>query len=167
MQTARLGFATVLLGFSLAVPAEPAEEFTALLDEVWEWQLAENPMFASQLGDQRYNDRWSDQSIAAIERRQQQTREFLQRVYAIDRSALSAADQLNYELFRRQLQDHVDSFAFNEHLIPFNQRGGVQNLDDNTNRILNIVKAKYDLHDKGEAVEFIVNKYIEYENEPE
>ncbi|MGA1821346.1 MAG: DUF2683 family protein [Thermoplasmatota archaeon] len=41
------------------------------------------------------------------------------------------------------------------------------NLDENTNRILNIVKAKYDLHDKGEAVEFVVNKYIEYENEPE
>ena len=135
MQTARLGFATVLLGFSLAVPAEPAEEFTALLDEVWEWQLAENPMFASQLGDRRYNDRWSDQSVAAIERRQQQVREFLQRVYALDRFALSDADQLNYELFRRQLQDNVDSFAFNGHLIPFNQRGGVQNLDNNTNSL--------------------------------
>ena len=41
------------------------------------------------------------------------------------------------------------------------------NLNDNTNRILNIVKAKYDLHDKGEAVEFIVTKYIEFEDEPE
>lgn len=41
------------------------------------------------------------------------------------------------------------------------------NLNDNTNRVLNIIKAKYDLHDKGEAVEFIVNKYVEYENEPE
>lgn len=40
-------------------------------------------------------------------------------------------------------------------------------LDGNTNRVLNIIKAKYDLHDKSEAVEFVVNKYIEYENEPE
>ena len=40
-------------------------------------------------------------------------------------------------------------------------------LNDNINRVLNIVKAKYGLKDKSEAVEFIVNKYIEFENEPE
>ena len=40
-------------------------------------------------------------------------------------------------------------------------------LNQNINRVLNIVKAKYDLKDKSEAIEFIVKKYIEYENEPE
>lgn len=40
-------------------------------------------------------------------------------------------------------------------------------LNDNINRVLNIVKAKYGLKDKSEAIEFIVNKYIEFENEPE
>lgn len=39
--------------------------------------------------------------------------------------------------------------------------------DDNTNRVLNIVKAKYGLKDKSEAIKFIVVEYIEYENEPE
>lgn len=41
------------------------------------------------------------------------------------------------------------------------------NLNENTNRVLNIVKAKYDLKDKGEAIEFVVREYIETENEPE
>ena len=40
-------------------------------------------------------------------------------------------------------------------------------LNENINRVLNMVKAKYDLKDKSEAIEFIVKKYIEYENEPE
>lgn len=40
-------------------------------------------------------------------------------------------------------------------------------IDENTNRVLNIVKAKYDLKDKGEAIQFVVEKYIEEENEPE
>ena len=40
-------------------------------------------------------------------------------------------------------------------------------LDENTNRVLNIVKAKYGFKDKGEAVEFVINKYIEAEEEPE
>ena len=40
-------------------------------------------------------------------------------------------------------------------------------LDENTNRVLNMVKAKYDLKDKGEAIKFIVTEYIEFEDEPE
>jgi len=40
-------------------------------------------------------------------------------------------------------------------------------IDDNTNRVLNVVKAKYDLKDKGEAIQLVVNKYIEVEDEPE
>ena len=40
-------------------------------------------------------------------------------------------------------------------------------LDENINRVLNIVKAKYGLKDKGEAITLVVNEYIEFENEPE
>ncbi|MFH1506386.1 MAG: DUF2683 family protein [archaeon] len=40
-------------------------------------------------------------------------------------------------------------------------------IDDNTNRVLNIVKAQYDLKDKGEAIELVVSKYIEDQDEPE
>ena len=40
-------------------------------------------------------------------------------------------------------------------------------LDENTNRVLNIVKAKYGLKDKGQAIQTIVKEYVEMENEPE
>lgn len=40
-------------------------------------------------------------------------------------------------------------------------------LDENTNRILNVVKAKYDLKDKGEAVSYLASRYIESEDDPE
>jgi len=40
-------------------------------------------------------------------------------------------------------------------------------IDENTNRVLSIIKAKYALKDKGQAVEFIVKEYVEQENEPE
>ena len=40
-------------------------------------------------------------------------------------------------------------------------------IDENTNRVLNVVKAKYGLRDKGEAIQVVVEKYIEEENEPE
>ena len=40
-------------------------------------------------------------------------------------------------------------------------------IDENTNRVLNIVKAKFDLKDKGEAIELVVRKFIDIENEPD
>ncbi|MBI4154790.1 DUF2683 family protein [Candidatus Woesearchaeota archaeon] len=40
-------------------------------------------------------------------------------------------------------------------------------IDENTNRVLSIVKAKYGLKDKGKAIELVVRKYIEEEDEPE
>jgi prolyl oligopeptidase len=135
MRIVRLVLCTFALGFASHSMAGPTEDFHALLDEAWEWQLRENPMMASGLGDRRFNDQWTDNSVAAIERRQDETREFLRRAYAIDRTALSENDQLNHELFRRSLQDRVDLFPFNSHLIPFYQRGGVQNLDSNTSRL--------------------------------
>ena len=114
---------------SQAALADASADFQTLLDEAWEWHLAENPMVASRAGDRRYNKDWSDGSLAAIERRHLERRDFLRRVYAIDRAALPEADKLNYELFRRDLQRRVDEHQFKGYLMPFSQRGGVQNLD--------------------------------------
>ncbi len=40
------------------------------------------------------------------------------------------------------------------------------NIDENTNRALNVVKARYGLRNKGDAIRVVVNSYIETE-EPE
>ncbi|MBI4738516.1 DUF2683 family protein [Candidatus Woesearchaeota archaeon] len=39
-------------------------------------------------------------------------------------------------------------------------------LDEETNKVLNVVKAKNGLKDKAEAIEFVVHKFVEFE-EPE
>ncbi len=135
MKLLRTGLAALLLSLSAGALAGAAEDFAALLDEHWEWRLASSPMMASMIGDRRFNDQWQDDSLAGIERRHEQRREFLRRVYAIERTALSVEDQLNYELFRRQLQDDVDEHKFNAHLMPFFHRGGVQNLENVTSQL--------------------------------
>lgn len=40
-------------------------------------------------------------------------------------------------------------------------------LDENENRVLNIVKARLGLNDKSEAVKAVIEYYIENEGEPE
>jgi hypothetical protein len=44
---------------------------------------------------------------------------------------------------------------------------GLIEIDENTNRVLSVVRAKHGLKDKGKAVEWIVGKFIESQNEPE
>ena len=43
----------------------------------------------------------------------------------------------------------------------------VVNLDDRENRVINIVKAKYGLKDKSQALSIIIKRYEECELEPE
>ncbi|MBI2043151.1 DUF2683 family protein [Candidatus Pacearchaeota archaeon] len=40
-------------------------------------------------------------------------------------------------------------------------------LDENLNRVLNLIKAKYGFKDKSEAINFVVSKYIDDEAEPD
>jgi uncharacterized protein (DUF885 family) len=144
-----------------AASAGPSEDLNALLDESWERQLENYPMFASQLGDRRYNDRWTDQSLKAIAERVDQNRSFLRRLYAIDRNALDQAGQLNYELFRRELQNSVDAARFNAHLLPFSQRGGIQNLENNANYLrFETVKDYDDWLARLDAIDELIDQVI-------
>lgn len=135
MPLRRICTTLAMLLLSSAVVGETSEDFAVLLAEEWEARLAYSPEFASQLGDKRYNRQWSDLSLASIQAYQEQSREFLRRTYAIDKTALDEQDQLNLELFRRTLQDRVDAFQFNAHLLPIHHRGGVQNLEILANRL--------------------------------
>ena len=111
------------------VAAAPADDFQALLDEAWEWRLSDDPVFASRLGDRRFNDRWRDLSLDAFEARQETRRDFLRRLRQIDMGTLPETERLNYDLFRRQLENVIDGYRFNNHLMPISQRGGVQSLE--------------------------------------
>ncbi len=124
----RVLVATLLITPALA-SADADADFEALLDEAWERQLAENPMLASQLGDRRYNREWRDDRIEAIDERHLATRTFLRELIAIDRGALNEGNQLNYELFRRELTADIEGHQFKGYLLPFSHRGGLQNLD--------------------------------------
>ncbi len=144
MTTPRISLAACLICLSAVSFADATSDFGALLDEHWEWRLASSPLQASMLGDRRYNDQWTDQSLDAIESRHSDTQAFLRRAYAIQRSDLSTADQLNYELFRRQLQDDVDRHQFRDYLMPFSHRGGIQTLNNLTSRLRLVTVKDFD-----------------------
>jgi len=135
MTTPRILLVLIALFTSSASLADASAEFSTLLSDHWEWRMATSPVMASSLGDRRFNDQWGDRGLDGYENQHRDEKEFLRRVYEIDKDALSADDQLNHELFRRQLQEDVDEYQFNAHLMPFSHRGGIQNLENLTNQL--------------------------------
>jgi uncharacterized protein (DUF885 family) len=92
----------------------------------WEHSMVEHPEFATEVGYPGQNDRWTDQSLEAIERRKQELPAVLKAIESIERSKLSPADQLNYELFRKNQEDAIEGSRFKQDYLPINQMGGVQ-----------------------------------------
>lgn len=99
-------------------------EFHKLLDDAWEFTLKENPLLATSRGDLRYNDQLRDESPQAYERRQRRRQQFLDRLGEINREALGADDQLNYDMFGMELRWGVREYEFGSHLAPVHQRRG-------------------------------------------
>src|SRR6188768_2795684 len=113
LQLARLALPAILLSLMLvkigaAQDAAAATRFQKLLADEWEYTLREAPTFASHLGDKRYNDRWPDVSLAAIARRHEHQQGVLKQLDAIDPQQLPAGDRLNYQLFRKEIENDLE-----------------------------------------------------------
>ena len=102
------------------------ERFEWLVTALYEYQMLSNPEFATYLGEKGGDDRWTDQSLAAIEQRKADELSALEALRRIDKSALEQNQRLNYELLLDQLGTRVDGHAFPSELLPINQMSGVQ-----------------------------------------
>lgn len=113
----------------LAVPAlshaqDPAERLHALFDEAWAFQLEEDPLLATRVGEHRYNDRLPSVTVADHERRLAAQEAFLERLRAIDREALGREDRISYDIFERLLRDNVSELRYRGYLMPITNRSG-------------------------------------------
>src|SRR6059036_2780760 len=92
----------------------------------WEYVMTEFPEFATYVGYPGQNARWTDNSLQAIERRKRELEEPLAVVKAIRRDRLSPTDRLNYDLFRRALEEQIEGNRFKDEYLAITQLSGVQ-----------------------------------------
>lgn len=95
-----------------------------LMDRVWEFELNEFPMLATDVGDRRLQDRLANNTIEDFERRDQMRKAFLAELEAIDSKELIPDDRVDYELLKRRLLEPVVDHRFGLHLMPINNREG-------------------------------------------
>ena len=96
-----------------------------LLHEQWEYTMKHSPIYASILGDKRYNDQLDDFSQKAIDEDLEETQRFLTRFEAIDSTGFPEQEVLNKLLMVRDLKMDLEGARFKPWEMPVNQSSGI------------------------------------------
>ena len=137
-----LAAAVLLLPCSAAptAPQLPAQAATAaqsdlasrrkalddLFAQIWEDHLSHSPEFASTIGDNRFNDQLTDDSVAAYNDRLARDTDYIRRLSEIDTTGMPDQEILSKDLMLRQLLQDQDESAFKPWEMPVNQFNGLQ-----------------------------------------
>ncbi len=123
-----------LAGFLIA-PAFAAKKpanapLLKLFDQVWQEDLVDDPLAATQLGDTRYNDKLPDMSQVALDARNARNFQRLITLRKIKKDKLDKVDLLNYDLFERELNDRINADTYKSHLYAIRTFDGPQLLTE-------------------------------------
>ncbi|MFV0278010.1 MAG: DUF885 domain-containing protein, partial [Parahaliea sp.] len=116
----------LLLLVSLSTLADESAKLAAMLDEVYERRVAQDPMLATKLGRRSGLDAWPDLSAPGQARELEQVRADLQRLHQDIRfDQLDDAARLNYRAFEADLKLRIERDRWRYHLNPINQIVGL------------------------------------------
>ena len=121
---------TAVLSLLLLTPAlAPAqsESLHKLFSDAFEQRLRDVPELATSIGRDEYNDRWTDWSEAAVERRHASLAGFLKRLDGISLDGVNAQDRLSARLFRYISEQDLEAETLEVYLLRVNQLFGFHN----------------------------------------
>ena len=124
IQSSILFFAFILLSASSSINEN--KRFLSFLNNEWQYELSQSPVYATAMGVKGYETLWRDDSLKAIESRNLRVTDTLNKLKSFNSSNLTKANQLNLRLFSQLTKNDLESAKYNRHLLPFNHRGGVQ-----------------------------------------
>jgi uncharacterized protein (DUF885 family) len=111
-----------------AAPASLDDRRKALNDffhDYWEDRLKHDPEFASTIGDLRYNDQISDESVQAINDELAREQRFLLRLAAIDPTGFTNQEKISQDLLIREFEEDLEGAEFKEWEMPLIQMDGI------------------------------------------
>ncbi|HYU52765.1 MAG TPA: DUF885 domain-containing protein, partial [Gemmatimonadaceae bacterium] len=119
-------FSPRFAALATATGASDSAKLHQLFDLDWEYTNVVYPEYATYSGYPGQNDRWTDLSVAAINRRRRIVKSELDVVRSINRERLNAADQLSYDIFKRGVDEALEGQRFPSDLLQVTQRDGPQ-----------------------------------------
>ena len=118
-------------------------KFISYLENDWEKNLDENPLFASYVGDKRANDKINSNSISQFNEERQSEIDSLNELYEIDQSKLNEENKLNFKLKEFGHKSSIGLTDFPIYYLRLNQRGGIQSFYETGNRLVYNTKDDY------------------------
>jgi uncharacterized protein (DUF885 family) len=117
------------------VEVEIASAVTDLADRFWQWFLARQPMYATVLGDERYDDRLSDPSAEGRAEEVAGLKGFLEDASQINRAGLSQEDAITLDMLEVVARIWIRQHDHNlHHFEAVDQMSGPQNLPGDISR---------------------------------
>ena len=102
------------------------QKFLELLDKEFAKSVEDNPIYASYMGDLRFNTLWPDYSIEKINKDHEHTLKVIQELEMMSVDDFSDENKLNYRLFLDGYKNSADKHQYQIHLLHFSHRGGSQ-----------------------------------------
>ena len=112
--------------FTTDKPHPDQKKFKEFLDENWQDSMEKSPLFASLLGDKRYDDKVSSNSIEEFFTEKEYESYVLDVLSQINPNNLNEEDQLNYRLLKSDYEISLEGREYPGYYMRLNQRGGVQ-----------------------------------------
>jgi uncharacterized protein (DUF885 family) len=117
-------FAAVAAPVALPAQADANRQFVELANDYITRFTEATPVFATFLGEHRYDDRLSDVTPAGRQRTLQMQREFLRRLIAISPDWLSGPNRIDHQILRSHLESAIWSATvlrqFERNPLPYN-----------------------------------------------
>lgn len=120
------------------------EIFEEYLAAQWDEDLKDNPIFASLLGDKRFNQDITPNNIEYYQNRISILEEKKQKLKAFDFNKLNPDNKLNYKLLNLNLDNSIEASSYPSYYMSLNQRGGVQSYYETGDRLVYSSKIDYE-----------------------
>jgi len=104
-------------------PATPADSLRYLIDHDFEFQLRDNPEFATQAGFHQHDSLLQELSPQSFEQRLEHNKDLKAKLKQLDRSGLDATMQLHADLLETALDVETQGIELCCHLMPINSIG--------------------------------------------
>lgn len=121
--------ALLVPSLALAEKKETRKALNEFFEAEWNYEMEKSPARASSMADRRWNDRWGSKPEGDPQTRRTCHRRA--RTFEEVRSgAAFPGRSTDYDLFQKNLEMDIEGFKFRSYLMPINQRGGIQTLDE-------------------------------------
>ena len=119
-------------------------KFEKYLSNQWEQDLEDSPIFASLLGNKKFNQNITSNSIKSFETKKLKFKENLKNLNSFDFKQLDSDNKLNYQLKEISLKNSIEASNYPSYYMSLNQRGGVQSYYETGDRLVYESKQDYE-----------------------